>query len=602
MERQTVTHWEVRRCDLPGDVGVLSWIGASITPGQSARSLLLIAVSAAVSIPASAQVMTQKLLAPDMQPNDYFGSSVALIPGWAFVSKEDDDVQAQSGAIYAYRDTGAGWVNTQKLKASDPAFGAMLGYSLSASGDWMVATTPFDRPQGGYDVPGSAHVYHLQGGTWVHTQKLLASDFTSIHQKFFGWSAALRGDRLVIGERDDHTAGYAAGSAYVFQLQGGSWIEVAKLYAADSEVYGSFGDAVAIDGDRLVVGAPSHDNGGPDINPGAAYVFERQANGTWVQTQKLIASDPGPQNFFGFSVAINGDSILVGAPTHNHTPQLSGVVYAFTRQGGQFVETQELWPWDNQQTDLVGASVQLDSELAVFSAASDGDAAHNSGSAYVFRRVHGAWQQTSKMIPLDGKVGHGFSRSVAISGRHALIGSWGDDEACPTNPGCNSGSAYLFELAPEAVQFCACPSAGPCGNHDKFGGCKTSRGMGGILSASGSSSLSASNLRLQATWLPTQAIGIFLMGGGTAMSPLGDGQLCIGGANIYRFKPGQSAAPFGILEFGANIPKRSIEQFGPTGWITPGSSWNFQAWFRDNQGPCGQGSNLTSAVRVDFLP
>jgi len=564
---------------------------------------LLFAGLILTSVPVHAQVLESKLLAPDMETGDRLGETVALLPGWAFCAAlGDDDVQSQSGAVYAYKAMGANWVFAQKLKALTPSFGTSFGYALDASGDWMVATTPFDRPPGGYDTPGSAHVYNLQGGTWVHTQKILVSDYTSIYQKYFGMSAALRGDRMVIGEWNDHTMAYQAGSAYVFELQGSTWVEVAKVYASDFEVSGGFGYDVAIDGDRLVVGAPAHDNGGPYNNPGAVYVFERQGTGAWIQTQKLVASDPANQSAVGWSVAIDGDTILTGAPSHNHLPQLSGAVYVFTLQGAQFVQTQEFSTWDNGTQDQIGGDVAIEGDLAVISAEGDKDVGDGAGSAYVFRRLNGAWQQIGKMLAPDGQDGDILGCAVAISGRRALIGALGDDDAFPANVGCNSGSAYVFELAPEAIQICPCPSQGPCANHDDFGGCKSSRGMGGVLSAAGSSSVQAGDLQLEATWLPLNVPGILLMGSGSAAAPFADGQLCIGGSSIFRFKPAQSAGPGGNFKLGPDIVKASLHGFSALGWITPGSTWNFQAWFRDNQGPCGNGSNLTSALRVDFLP
>ncbi|HTF86973.1 MAG TPA: FG-GAP repeat protein [Planctomycetota bacterium] len=566
-------------------------------------SLLLAGLAISSSFSASAQILERKLLAPDMETGDYLGLKVALVPGWAFCAAPgDDDVQTQSGAVYVYRATGADWGFVRKLKASDPSFGGYLGgHGMAASGDWMVATTPFDRPPGGYDVPGSAHVYNLQGGNWVHAQKLLASDYTSIYQKCFGMSAALRGNRMAIGEWEDQTMAYQAGSAYVFELQGGTWVEAAKVYASDFEVSGAFGFAVAIDGDRLAVGAPEHDNGGPDVNPGAVYVFERQVNGTWLETQKLVASDAANQNHFGSAVAMSGDTILVGTSAHNHTPQLSGAIYFFTRQGPSFVQTQEFCTWDNQAQDGIGGRVSIEGDLALISS-NDRDMGLAAGAAYALRRLNGTWQQIGKVFAPDGVAGDAFSGAVAISGQHALIAAPTDDDACPANVACQSGSAYVFELAPDATQLCACPSQGPCANNDNFGGCKSSRGMGGVLAAAGSSSVQDSTLSLQATSLPANALGIFLMGSGSSTLALGDGQLCIGGASIYRFKLAQSAGPSGVLRLGANIARRSINELSPAGWITPGSTWNFQAWFRDNQGPCGHGSNLTSSVRVVFRP
>ncbi|MBI4882653.1 MAG: hypothetical protein HY826_01205 [Actinobacteria bacterium] len=557
----------------------------------------------AVLSAAIAQRLETKLLAPDTAIHDYFGQQVAIVPGWAFAMSEADDIQIQSGAVYVYQDTGNGWAFHQKLKASDPSYGGMLGYALDASGSWMVATTPFDDPQLGGIARGAAHVYELQGSTWVHAQKLLASDHTSIYQEFFGRSVAIGGDRIVVGELDDNTKQVGAGAAYVFELQGSTWVEVAKLYAADPEVGGTFGYSVAVEGDVIVVGAPGNDNGTSLTDLGAFYVFER-IGGVWTQVQKLTASDAANGDLFGIDVGVSGDTILVGTSQHHHNQFWSGVVYVFTRQGGSFVETQELEIADFQPGDRFGTAFDIDADLAVASLYDDDDMGSDSGSAYLFRKQGVTWQQIGKFIPPDGQPSDIFTASsMAISGSHAIGGAFGDDDACPGDIGCNSGSAYVFEFAPDAVQYCSCPTQGPCANNDKFGGCKNSTGVGAVLAASGTTSVTSDDLILEARWLPSNVQGIFFMGGWATSTPFGDGQLCIssGGMGLHRFKPVQSTGAGGLITVGPGIVAQSLSN-PPLGQIAPGQSWHFQAWYRNNSGPCGNGTNLSSALRVVFVP
>jgi len=574
-------------------------------PGPSgALRLLLLTSICALAPGASAQTLQQKLLAPDAGQADEFGNRVALIPGWAFCAAHyDDDVQSQSGAVYVFKETGSSWSFHQKLKASDPTFGGTLGESLAAWGDWMVAGTPQDDPQG-YSSRGSVHVYNMQGDTWVHTQKILASDFQSSTQEYFGTAASLRGDLMVIGEDDDSTKAYHSGSAYVFGQSGSTWIEIAKLYASDWEEGAGFGRAVAVDGETLVVGASQEDNGSVVFpNQGAAYVFER-TGGSWAETQKLVASDPKKGDSFGISVAIDGDTIVVGAALHNHSVIAEGAMYVFERQGGSWVQTQELLGSDPADSPWMGAAVALEGDHALGSAHADDDVANNGGSARLFRRdENGSWLQVAKFLPFDGAPSDIFSNSVAISGTRVLCGARGDDEACPTLPGCNSGSAYVFDFAPAAVQYGSCPSQGPCGNHDDFGGCRTSSGYGGVLNAAGSASVVADDLRFEARWLPANKLGLFFMGGLATAVPFGDGQLCVasGGMGIWRFNPPQSSGASGVLNLGPGVAGLS-QILPPGGHIGPGQTWHFQAWFRDPAGPCGKGSNMTNGLRMTFEP
>jgi hypothetical protein len=557
----------------------------------------VLAAGVALAPRSEAQIVQEKLLAPDGDAGHQFGMDVALVPGWAFCAAPlEDEVFAASGAVYVYGRVGTGWSFAHKLVPDGPAFGGALGSALAADGPWMVATTPVDDPQG-YVGRGSAHVYRLQNGSWIHTQKLLASDFTSPAQAYFGQSVDLRGERLVVGEDDDGTQAHAAGSAYVFELAGSSWVELAKLYASDWEIGASFGSGVSVDGDILIVGAPQEDNGVLGSNRGAAYVFERSGAG-WVQTQKLVGSDVGNDEYFGQSVAIDGDVALVGS-SHSHAASNDGAIYVFERQGGTWVQTQELVASDPQGGPQLGVFVALDGDLAVGSAQADTDLGINSGSSYVFRRTSsGGWLQIAKVLAPDAAPYALFGSAVDVCGRELLIGSWGDRDN-----GLNSGSAYVLEIAPDAIQYGSCASQGPCRNHDDFGGCRTSSGQGAVLSAAGSAGIALDDLRFEARWLPANKLGLFFMGGVATFQPFADGRLCTasGGAGIWRFPPPQSSGAGGVLDLGPGVVGLSSSL--PAGaQIAAGETWHFQAWFRDPSGPCGMGSNLTNALRVTFAP
>lgn len=148
--------------------------------------------------------------------------------------------------------------------------------------------------------------------------------------------------------------------------------------------------------------------------------------------------------------------------------------------------------------------------------------------------------------------------------------------------------------------FCYC-SAGPCGNSDPGAGCVNSTGMGARLAAQGSASISADDLVLSATVLPGNAFGLLFMGGGTVdPGTLGDGLLCVspGPQSFCRF-PVRNSGPTGQLVEGPGIVGYSLGLEEPC-HIQAGSTWHFQAWFRDPNGPCGQGFNSTNGISVTF--
>jgi len=151
---------------------------------------------------------------------------------------------------------------------------------------------------------------------------------------------------------------------------------------------------------------------------------------------------------------------------------------------------------------------------------------------------------------------------------------------------------------PMQGNYCGCAS-GPCGNDDPQAGCRSSTGFGAHLSALGTSEVSEDALVLRMQPLPSNKFGLFFMGTNSASLPFGDGYRCVGG-NLFRF-PVQTSGPAGEIAFGA-IVGYSKSQFPPQGHILAGSLWYFQGWFRDPQGPCGSGWNLSDAARIQFLP
>ena len=170
----------------------------------------------------------------------------------------------------------------------------------------------------------------------VTLNKLTASD--AAEQDRFGSSVAISGDILVVGSPFDDDAGSLSGSAYVFQRDGHGWSEVAKLRAADAATNDLFGDSVAISGQTIVVGASRDDDGASDS--GSAYVFRSDDDWvTWSQVAKLRADDAATADQFGSSVAISGDILVVGSPLDDDAGSGSGSAYVFQRDDGEV----EMW-------------------------------------------------------------------------------------------------------------------------------------------------------------------------------------------------------------------------------------------------------------------
>ena len=368
-----------------------------------------------------------KLNAGDAATDDQFGRSVAVSGDTAVIGAwRDNDGGTNSGSAYVFTRSGEVWSQQAKLTASDPAAFDRFGSSVAISGDTAVIGAYSD---------GSAYVFSRSGGVWSQQAKLTASDDAG---NFFGWSVAVDGDTVVIGAYADDHGGSHSGSAYVFSRSGGVWSQQAKLTASDPAPLDHFGVSVAVSDDTAVIGAYWDDDGGS--NSGSAYVFSR-SGGTWIQQAKLTASDHTAVDLFGFSVAISGDTAVIGAYLADYRGSSSGSAYVFTRSGGVWSQQAKLTPSDLAAGDEFGISVVVSGDTAVIGAHGNDDGGSNSGSAYVFSRSGGGWSQQAKLTASDHAADDRFGRSVAISGDTAVIGAFLDDDG-----GTDSGSAYVFAL------------------------------------------------------------------------------------------------------------------------------------------------------------
>jgi hypothetical protein len=255
-------------------------------------------------------------------------------------------------------------------------------------------------------------------------QRLVAVDGQA--RERFGVAVALSGDTVVIGAPLNDGIYYDQGVVYVFARSGGTWTQQQKLWAGDGEAGDFFGAAVALDGDTLVVGAVGDDIGA-NYDQGSVYVFTR-VSGWWADQQKLTANDGAAGDSLGYSVALGGDTLVAGAyadDTGSNVEQ--GSAYVFTRSGGAqpaWTQQQKLSASDGAAGDSFGSAVALDDDTLVACAPFDDIAANpNQGSAYVFTRSGGVWTQQQKLSASDGAADDRFGYAVALSDDKLAVGS-----------------------------------------------------------------------------------------------------------------------------------------------------------------------------------
>lgn len=338
-----------------------------------------------------------------------------------------------------------------RLTASDGAEGDIFGYSVSISGDTLIAGAFGDGDSG--DKSGSVYVFEREPGGlsgWVQVAKLTASD--GAEWDHLGWAVSISGDTVVAGAHFDADAGASSGSAYLFERPGTGWedmTETTKLTASDAASGDLFGYAVAIDGDTVVVGAFEDDDHGQDS--GSVYLFEKPVTGwpaSMTETSKLGASDGAAGDYLGRSVAISGDTVVSGAPEDDDNGDRSGSVYLFEMPGTgwpeSMTETSKLTASDGAEWDRLGGSVSISGETVVAGAENDADSGFGTGSAYLFEQPGSGWPgsmtETANLTASDGAAEDWFGHAVAVSGDTVVAGAFYDDDK-----GGNSGSVYVFE-------------------------------------------------------------------------------------------------------------------------------------------------------------
>jgi hypothetical protein len=213
-----------------------------------------------------------------------------------------------------------------------------------------------------------------------------------------------------------------------------------KLTAGDGAAYDAFGGSVAINGDTAIVGA-CYDDVGANSDQGSAYVFVRSGT-AWTQQAQLTAGDGAAGDHFGKSVAISGDTAIVGADDADVGANIDqGSAYVFVRSGTAWTQQAQLTAGDGAAGDLFGASVAISGDTAIVGAYDDDVGANSDqGSAYVFVRSGTTWTQQAQLTAGDGAAGDAFGKSVAISGDTAIVGAGYDDVGANSD----QGSAYVF--------------------------------------------------------------------------------------------------------------------------------------------------------------
>ncbi len=371
---------------------------------------------------------------------DHFGAAVAISEDTAVVGVPDSDPNSttNAGAVYVFVRTGSTWSQQAQLTASDAASNDNFGAAVAISGDTIVVGA-YGDDNGFNSDQGSAYVFVRSGTTWSQQAKLTVGDGAA--NDWFGYAVAVSGDTVMIGAPlDDFGSTVNQGSAYVFVRSGVAWSQQQQLNATDTADSDNFGFAVALQGGTSVIGAPADDVSGSS-DQGSACVFVR-SNTTWSQQQQLIASDGASGDLLGYAVAISGETVTIGAPRDDNGGNVDqGSAYVFVRSSTTWSQQTKLMSSDGADGDTFGNAIAISGDMVVVGAPTN-DVGGNAdqGSAYVFVRSGATWSQQQQAQASDGTGNDNAGSAVAISGFTALVGTPNDD----VNGNTDQGLTYVF--------------------------------------------------------------------------------------------------------------------------------------------------------------
>jgi hypothetical protein len=352
----------------------------------------------------------QARLTPEPGQNyDAFGYAVAISGNTVVVGAYGETITAGSqGAAYVFVNNGGTWTQEARLTPQDAAGGDSFGFSVSVKGDTMIVGAPF-KNFGALVQEGAAYVFTNSGGTWTQQGELIAAD--GQYSDRFGYAVAVDGDNAIVGTPfKQFNSNLGAGMGYVFARNNGAWSQYVELIPPDTHAGGAFGYSVALSGSTALIGAPNQFGNGPGV--GSAYIWQLNF-GTWSNSAELTATDLAAGTAFGQVVALDSTSgrLVVGAPYAKTNGVQTGAAYAFALVGGTWTQETELVGADSIGGDGVGNGVAVSGTVMMVDASSHvWQSNAGNGTVYVFDEAPTQLQITQQ--PAVGTAGSGIDAIV----------------------------------------------------------------------------------------------------------------------------------------------------------------------------------------------
>lgn len=366
---------------------------------------------------------------------DLFGTGLALRGSWLAVgATRDDDLAPDAGAVYLFFLENEVWTFKQKLFASDAANADHFGAAIAIDGTQLVVGAPEEDTLGA--DAGAAYLFTFDGTAWSESAKLLATSFGGPADGF-GSAVDIEAGTVLVGAPGANLVGPGSGAAYALVQVFSSWIVQAELADPQPSANSLVGFAVQLDGEGAIIGAPGAKG------YGTCLVFRRSGT-LWTYQVTMEASDHAPGYSFGAALALSQDWLVVGSPFHQAG---SGAAYLFEKADTSpgWTESQQYLPCDLTAGDHAGVSVGMHGDRAIVGNPLHDLGADKSGSAYVVER-HGAWVEVERATANGGFSGWaGGTQRILVRAGAGYAGSiyFVGGTMSGTVPGVTIGSVHV---------------------------------------------------------------------------------------------------------------------------------------------------------------
>ena len=400
------------QCDI--DLGSSDDCNGNLIPDECDLELLTSEDCNLDGIPDECSPSISELVGIGLSFGDGFGSSVDSSPQYAVVGAPDDDLLGtNTGSANIFKRTGTQWIEEMKIFGISASLEDHFGAAVAVEGDLVAIGAP-GKMQG----RGAVFLYRRVGNGWWNYEGTLTA-FDAPLGAAFGSALAIENEMIVVGAPGT-VNGLGSGAVYLFSRESGMWLQEQKLESDTLTDGDMLGSALAIHEGTIVAGAPGYDAGGM-TNSGLVIIFEESA-GTWTESLSISANNPSPFASFGFSIDVDQDRLLVGAPGENVE---TGAAYLHTRLANMWIDQVKMEPLVPEEGGLFGADVGLDVKTLVISAPAAGS---DQGQVVIYRQQGADWLREEPMTQIvDRQPGEQFGSSLSCQLPFLIVGSSGQN-------------------------------------------------------------------------------------------------------------------------------------------------------------------------------